>query len=260
VLPAGEGDKRLFDDQRGNKPFKLDLEACVVVPGPHGPRLIALGSGSSSRREHIMLVDGIAERQPSVTAIAAHAFYESLRNERHFSGSDLNVEGAVFRDGQLILFGRGNGAPADDRLPLNATCTVDWPSLERHLGTPGAVPPIIEDVVQYELGALNSIDLGFTDATLWEGAMLFAAAAEDSPDARRDGHVSGSVLGIITPDGAVRHCPVVDIHGETFRAKVEGIAHSDERPGCLYALVDQDDPSAPSQLCIIELSGDWRAG
>jgi hypothetical protein len=43
ALSPGEGGARCFDDARGNKAHKLDLEACIV----HGSRLIAFGSGVS---------------------------------------------------------------------------------------------------------------------------------------------------------------------------------------------------------------------
>ena len=44
LLPAGPDGARVFDDARGNKKFKMDLEACVVLPDE---RLVAFGSGSS---------------------------------------------------------------------------------------------------------------------------------------------------------------------------------------------------------------------
>ena len=261
ALPAGRDDKRLFDDQRGNKRFKLDLEACVALPGTVGPRLVAFGSGSSRAREQVVLVDGIDSAEPRVTVIDARRFYESLRTESAFAGSDLNIEGAVFRAGELTLFGRGNGAPAPDRLPLNATCAIDWVELEQYLRAPNEVePPKARAITQYELGSLDRIPLGFTDAVLWGEGVLYAAAAEDSPDARRDGRVAGSVLGVITADGQARHCPIADAAGTVYRAKVEGLAVSHERPRRVFALIDQDDPSAPSELCVLELSGDWPAG
>jgi hypothetical protein len=37
---------------------------------------------------------------------------------------------------------------------------------------------------------------------------------------------------------------------------VEGIARG-SRPGTLYVVVDRDDPHCPSELCEVELSGDW---
>ena len=55
-LPAGEGGLRQFDDLRGNKRFKLDLEACVTVPTPDGDLLLAFGSGSTPDREKIVML------------------------------------------------------------------------------------------------------------------------------------------------------------------------------------------------------------
>src|SRR5690606_19389198 len=43
--------RRQFDDQRGNKKSKLDLEACTVVCGRGDERMIAWGSGSLPIRE-----------------------------------------------------------------------------------------------------------------------------------------------------------------------------------------------------------------
>src|SRR5687767_14142585 len=57
-LPAGAGGLRQFDDVRGNKKHKLDLEACVSVDTTTGVLLLALGSGSKRRREQIALVRG----------------------------------------------------------------------------------------------------------------------------------------------------------------------------------------------------------
>ena len=47
ALPRGAGGRRRFEDGLGNKADKLDLEACVVVAGPAGPRVLAFGSGST---------------------------------------------------------------------------------------------------------------------------------------------------------------------------------------------------------------------
>ncbi len=57
ALPAGEEGKRHFDDARGNKRFKLDLEACCTIEGPSGTLLLALGSGSKKRRRRVVTVE-----------------------------------------------------------------------------------------------------------------------------------------------------------------------------------------------------------
>src|SRR5258706_9547733 len=51
ALPRGASGRRQFDDARGNKAEKLDLESCVVLPSPAGDWLVAFGSGSSRQRE-----------------------------------------------------------------------------------------------------------------------------------------------------------------------------------------------------------------
>ncbi len=53
LLPTGPDGARVFDDARGNKKFKMDLEACVVLPDG---RLVAFGSGSSPQREKIVTI------------------------------------------------------------------------------------------------------------------------------------------------------------------------------------------------------------
>ena len=74
----GEGGERLFDERRGNKGRKLDLEAGFVLARPDGERLIGLGSGSSPRRERILVVRRAAGSF-DVRSVDAHALYASLR-------------------------------------------------------------------------------------------------------------------------------------------------------------------------------------
>jgi hypothetical protein len=112
----------------------------------------------------------------------------------------------------------GNGARRDGVVPVNATCELDWTDFLAHLLEPDRRPPPVRtSVVRYDLGTMDGVPLGFTDAALWRGGTLYTAAAEDSPDAVRDGRVAGTVVGV----------------------------------------VDADDPPAGSLLCTVRLSGDW---
>ena len=52
VPPAGAGGRRQFSERRGNKAAKMDLEVCTVLPDG---RLLAIGSGSISTREHVVV-------------------------------------------------------------------------------------------------------------------------------------------------------------------------------------------------------------
>jgi hypothetical protein len=257
-LPAGMGGLRQFDDVRGNKKYKLDLEACVAVETADGTLLLALGSGSKRRREQAVLVRGWEAERPEVRLVHVPRLFESLRRERAFAGSELNVEGAVFLGDRLRLFGRGNGAVRDNVRPVNATCDLDWPTLLAHLESPdSAPPPAPTNVVRYELGALDGIPLTFTDGASRGPSVLYSAAAEASPDATRDGRVSGSALGVIDQMGHARWTPLVDPSGAVFVGKVEGVAAAGGAVDRVYAVVDADDPNTASVLCTVELRGRW---
>jgi hypothetical protein len=255
TLPAGEGGVRLFGTDRGNKQFKLDLEACVTLPGPGAEMLVAFGSGSTPMRERIVLVRGIPQA-PSVEVCDGSAFYALLRSAHAFSGSEMNVEGVAWRDGRLLLFNRGNGAPTDGREPVDATCEVDWDRLRAHLLDADAPPPVPERITRYQLGDIDGWRLTFTDASVIGDALLFAATAEASPNAYDDGPVAGSALGVIDGSGA-RWAVIEDAAGGRFDGKVEGIAPG-SCPGTVLVVIDRDDPRLPSELCEVQLAGPWR--
>ena len=271
LLPPGADGRRQFDDARGNKHLKLDLEASAVVPGDAGERgesdnlLIAFGSGSSPHRERIVAVGGWADGSPKVEVYDASTLYRALRAAADFAGSDMNIEGAVFVDGSIRLFGRGNGAPRDGLLPLDATCDLDWPALRAYLRSPRTVPPPLPaNIVQYQLGAVAGLRLGFTDAAVGPDVLIYSAAAEDSPDATRDGPVAGSALGVFDAPGSLRWTALCGRDGHPFPGKVEGLLLAlrgpamYERPLRAYVVVDRDDPRSPTELCEVELAGSWH--
>ncbi len=277
ALPAGEGGRRQFDDTLGNKAHKLDLEAVVTIPQADGaPLILALGSGSTARRESVVALRGLDDlREEGAADIVVHAipaFYARLRETTAFAGSELNVEAAVYlghtAGGRLRLFNRGNGAPRDGTLPVNATCDVNWRALAAHLAQPGeAESPAPFDVVQYDLGAVAELPLTFTDAALVPAptdaerpVVVYTAAAEASPDATRDGPVAGCAVGVIAegPDGIrVRWALLRDDAGEPFAGKVEGIALHPDDPTRAHVVVDRDAPDEPSELCEVVLEGPW---
>ncbi len=259
TLPAGVGGRRQFDDDRGNKAHKFDLEACVAVEREGETVLLALGSGSSSRRERVALIRGWEREHPEVSLVHLPRLYDALRDARRFAGTELNVEGAVFLGDRLRLFGRGNGASRDGDAAANATCDLDWTALLAHLDAPDhRPPPRPAAVMRYDLGHLDGVALGFTDAACWRDVLLYSAAAEDSPDAVQDGPVTGSVIGVIASDGRTRWAPLAEPSGERFTGKVEGVLPALDTTDRLYVVVDADDPDDPSALCTVELRGPWN--
>jgi hypothetical protein len=265
TLPAGKDDKRQFDDGRGTKKYKLDLEAMARVPVTGGTLLVAFGSGSKKRREHVMTLRfaGRAARpsahEPSLVALPD--LYAALRAETAFAGSEMNIEGAVYVDGAIRLFSRGNGEASDDLTPLDATCDLSWSALLAHVERPEKHPlPNITRVTQYALGEINGVPLGFTDAIpVGRTAVMYSAAAEASPDASSDGDVGGSAVGVLPHDRrqAGRWTAIRDERGAVFAGKVEGLVLHPRDPMRALVVIDVDDHTRPSELCELALSGPW---
>ena len=254
TLPEGEGGKRQFDDLRGNKKFKMDLESCALVPYEDQKWMITFGSGSNSYREKIVILKGLIDN-PQPEIYDASALYEVLRSSEEFAGSEMNIEGAIFLGEKIRLFNRGNGASSEKLTPVNASCDIDWISLHTYLINPNKRPPLIENITRYELGTLDNLSLGFTDATICKGTIFFSAAAEDSPDAVTDGRVAGSVLGFINGENNIYSTELIDKEGNRFCGKVEGLTFMENDCKKAFVVVDQDSPNEPSQLCEVELDG-----
>lgn len=250
ALPVDDG-VRLFDERRGNKARKLDLEACVAVDG----ELIAFGSGSSPARERIVRV----RRDGRVEVVDGSAFYARLRARPDFAGSELNVEGAVLDRGRLRLFQRGNGAPRDGLEPVDAIGDVDAAALWAWFD--GGTAPSLDDVTPVTLGSIGGVRLTFTDAALAPEGIRFLAAAEDSPDAVRDGPVAGVAVGTLPvaggPPAEIRWTPILDSAAEPLLDKAEGLVLDPADPRRGWVVVDRDDPDAPAELLELAFSGPW---
>jgi hypothetical protein len=256
-LPAGPDGKRLFDETRGNKELKLDLEACFAAVSDDGAALIALGSGSKPARERIVVLRYAQEggTVTEVRVIDATSFYAGLRGVPEFSGSELNIEGVVRKGDDLLLFQRGNGAERAGHSPVNAVGRVSYRAFRAYLeANAQEEPPQIEAVRQYELGEVSQVPYTFTDATVSaKGTILFLASAEDSSSAVSDGAVYGTLVGELRDEG-VRLTPLRDEDGKLAPLKAEGIAFDRGDPQRAYVVVDMDDPDLPSELLEVRLA------
>lgn len=247
---------RQFDDTRGNKKRKLDLEAVFVTPDG---ALIALGSGSSPLRERVVRIQDPAGDAPRITLHDAPALYRRLREEHAFAGAELNIEGAVVVGDDLLLFQRGNGAPSRELAAVDATARIALGPLLAHLVDGAALPPL-RDVRAWDLGRIDGHRLTFTDATVAPrtAAIAFLACAEDSPDATRDGPVSAVVLGCLDEArGHVSLGPILDERGAPLLDKAEGLAFDPADPTRAFVVTDRDDPGAPSELLVLALGEAW---
>lgn len=249
LLPPGADGSYVFGDDLGNKALKMDLEACITL---RDGRLVALGSGSTQARERVVIVDPSGD----VRLVNAHALYAALHARPDFMGSELNIEGATVVGSELLLFQRGNGAPRDGLLPVNAVGRMDLAAVVGFLD--GGPAPVLLEVTQVDLGQARGVRFGFTDAcTLPDGRVAFLAGAEDSPDTYRDGQVVGCRFGLL--DGAAStFTDVLSADGSPSLLKLEGLDFVTEHAdGTLEFVVvaDMDSPQVPALRATLRVRG-----
>ncbi|MEB2312181.1 MAG: hypothetical protein OZ928_10060 [Polyangiaceae bacterium] len=244
LLPPSTAGQRSFSDARGNKDEKLDLEACAVLPDG---RLLVFGSGSTAARERVVLVDS----KRRVRVVDAAPLYRALRTHPALGDAELNLEGAVVCGARLRLFQRGNGLRLTGALPTSVIFDVELEALLRLLDAASATMPEIVAAHPVELGSANGVRFGFTDATLLpDGRVLFLAAAEDSPDAYRDGPVSGARVGLLDGERVVV-ADVLEEDGTRTARKLEGVEVAGAQGGEaleLWVVSDPDDAEIPAAL------------
>lgn len=256
-LAAGHDGARLFDAGRGNKKHKLDLEACVSWTDARGAAVLALGSGSTARRETMVELRIGLEGVIVVREIHAPRFYARLRETTAFAGSELNIEGAVLLDDNqtLRLFQRGNGARCNGLEPIDATIDVDFVALLQGLARDDVAEPMLTNLRQYDLGRTDGARITFTDAARDGDRVMFLASAEDSPDAYNDGPVTGVFVGWIEPSGEIdAMARVLDSSGAPFVLKAEGLALDRTHTGRAWVVLDRDAPDVASDLCTLEFT------
>lgn len=250
-LPS-KGGLRLFDEGRGNKKDKLDLESLVELPVEGSKALVAFGSGSSAARMSLAVLR--VDRSPAaVELVDARTLYAALAQHPLLAGgAELNLEGAVLlSNGNLRLVQRGNGLGR-----VNALFDVPWAALWKHLRAPDAVPlPPVRATKLSALGEIDGVPLTLTDAASSRGQLWVLAAAEASPNAVDDGAVVGCALGRLNPDGTFALHRLVDAKGAPFVGKPEGLAFDPAQPDTAYVVVDADNPDQPAELLKVALSG-----
>ena len=228
LLPAVEG-RDLFQDADGTKHLKPDLEAVVALDNGS---VLALGSGSTPAR-----MRAVALGATSVT-IDLTPVYGRVAEALGIAADQLNLEGACLVGTTLRWFQRGlpsAGAP---------TASVDLDLLALLAGDAE-----VTGVHRYDLGAVEGVGLAVTDAVaLADGRVLVCAAAEDSPTTYDDGPVVGSALALLDGEAVLATVALPRLDGQVL--KVEGLGLVDESGGRLdlVAVVDADDPLAPSTM------------
>ncbi len=240
-LPPGPDGLRRYEDGRGNKRLKLDLEAGTVLPDG---RFVAFGSGSSRRRERLAVLAGDTD----LRLHPAPDLYAALRDCVAMLGVELNIEGAVTLGSDCLrLLQRGNKAGAMRGATGNALIDFELTGFVRWLD--GSAPlPAVTAMLAVDLGDAQGVPYGFTDATVCDdGSMAFLACAEDSADVRSDGPVLGCRFGRMD-DGAVRVTEVLEADGRPTALKLEGIEARAGRSTVFDVVADMDRPDEPATL------------
>ena len=234
-----EGD--LPRDKSKRKKAKPDLETLAQLPplpGCPAGALLALGSGSRPQRETGVLMGLDLQGVPNgrMACVDLSPLYEPLR--RRFD--DLNIEGAFVLSGDLLLLHRGNQGDA-----RSACIRFDWNLIAPWLAGLQPKPPNAKNVQLMELGKVHGVPLSLTDGTALQGGVwAFSAVAESTDDSYTDGSCVGSAIGIVAPDGQLRH-----LHLLAGAPKVEGLAAQAQGGEWVFTLVtDPDDPKTPSQM------------
>jgi hypothetical protein len=242
LLPAGPDGARVFDDARGNKKFKMDLEACVVLPDG---RLVAFGSGSSPQREKIVTI--AAGQGAMAQQLSGSDFYARLRIHAAAHRARLNIEGAVVNGDRLRLLQRGIGKRGFES--WNAILDVSLEKFAGWLDGRNPLPPV-RRILQVDLGDIAGVSFGFTDAAVTDdGRIAFLACAEDTADALDDGPVLGCRFGWLDPDDqAAIVTTVVDSDGQPTGFKLEGIETRIEGGPVFDVVADMDRGDEPAQI------------
>ena len=229
-------------DAKARKRAKPDFETLTWLPPsasqPWGA-LLALGSGSRANRMlGVQLAfDGSGAPGGSPRPFDCTPLYGEL--EREFG--IVNIEGAVVQNDRLLLLQRGNKADG-----VNALVRLDLESFRSHSARELLDATALLDIQRCDLGAIDGVALGFTDAIcLPDGQLLALAVAEDTDDPYADGATLGC-----------RICRFDDrnvLQAQTellAPAKTEGIALWNEAPEGpqLVFVTDADDPAVPSLL------------
>jgi hypothetical protein len=223
----------LPEEHAARKAQKPDFEALVSMPDGS---MLALGSGSTQRRQRAVWVQNIAAA-PTSSVVDLSELYTALAGEL----PELNIEGGAVFGPHLYLGSRGNGARRE-----NALVKLELDGVMAALHTSQRLTGhSVLSMQRVHLPELDGVPLSLTDLAAHGDRLVFSAAAEASANTYDDGACAGSVVGKLSVDGTAS-----DIVTIATGLKLEGICSAGAET--LYAVADADDASARAPLLMIE--------
>ena len=253
LLPPVEG-LDAFSEAEGTKHLKPDLEAACSLVGEGGTGALLLGSGSTpARRRGVLVTEREGEQEPGVESGDLGGLYDAVAALLGVPRDQLNLEGVARNGPVLRWFQRGNlraGVP-------NGSVDVGLPGLLDALRgrlDPADVP--LREPRRYELGEVAGVGLSATDAVaLPGGRVLLSAAAEDTPNAYDDGPVVAAALALLDGDRVLGVAEIPRVEGVVQKVEGLGVLELLDDGARLLAVVDADDPLAPSVELALRV--DW---
>lgn len=164
---------KLIENAQNNTPKKekLDLEAITKK----GDELHIFGSGSKKNRSQKFVFN---TKTQIVQSIDQSELYKKIVKETSISSSELNLEGALYFNQNLIVFQRGNGEKSQN-------------------GVIKITPKQKINYTPINLPKIKNVATTFTDAILVQDKIYFLASAEASNSTYNDGEVLGSIFGVL---------------------------------------------------------------
>ncbi len=227
------------------KKTKHDLEGSVIGKINGQEYLLAFGSGSSPRRETLLMID--IHHKKADRKIPLARLYSALRTKYELSDEALNVEGAAVCKERLYLFLRKK----------NMVISMKWADFEQYISDPveGNIPPSASEYLM--LPKHSGVSAGFSGATeiVYKGeeAIMFCASLEHTPNHIDDGPVFGSYMGIMHPDkkGKMEIVALEIIRnekGKILKEKIESIAVISSETTNYNTLIISDNDNGVSKL------------
>jgi hypothetical protein len=221
-------------DAAERKAVKPDFE--ILLPLPAGPdcsgfRLLAMGSGSTALRMRGAIIAISPQGMDAfVTILDLQPLYTALAQ----LCPNINLEGAIVRADQLILFNRGN--------VKNPATTIFSITLSALLAG-GALDARVEAEIQ--LPYIGAVPLTVTDACrLDDGNMLLSTVAEATGDSYADGAIMAAAFVLLDSQFQVLRTDRI-----APSCKIEGIAAQQSAEGLTILCVsDADDPDKPASF------------